>query len=343
MSKSNYESKQKLKKGLKRICYVSEAALSVATGVYGLLNPGAVLLGATIAAPLVGMAKEFIDDSLVAPDLEEEYAVAVDNALEATKSHFSNSTSKRELLDELSWFDENMDMDLESVIQETETYQTKYMTRIDCQEILAVFDSAFRKEVVNHDKLSRYYTLKTGNTTLETLKRIHVILSADSKKLDQMYETLKETKDDTAQIKSEVHGIKGSIESLSAFIQNCCRFISDVLIQSMLVFFAFTVATVYFDIHTENALTIYFVVLFSEILFYSPRNNIFDRKIIISSVSKQTIFITACSLLVTMLHTDNQMWMLAYIFVCALVGVIVKYALLYLKSNHKKNRNGYLQ
>lgn len=342
MSKGNYESKQQFKKRVKRICYVSEAALSVLTGVCGLLKPGAVLLGATIATPLVGMAKEFIDDSMVAPDLEEEYAEAVDNALEATKFHFSNSDSKRKLLDELSWFGENMDMDLESVIQETETYQTQYMTRHDCQDILAVFDSAFRKEVINHEKLSRYYTLKTGNTTLETLKRIHVILSADSKKLDQMYETLKENKDDTAQIKSEVHGIKGSIESLSAFIQNCCRFISNVLIQSMLVFFTFTVATVYFDIHTENALTIYFVVLFSEILFYSPRNNILDWKVIISAVFKQAIFITACSLLVTMQHTDNQMWMFVYVAVCALVGVGVKYALLYLKSNHKKNRNSYL-
>ncbi len=343
MSESNYESKQKFKKGLKRICYVSEAALSVFTGVCGLLKPGAALLGATIATPLIGMFKEFIDDSLVEPNLGEEYAQAVDNALKITKSHFSYSSSKLKLLEELSCYSENIDMDLEAVIRDTETYQTQYMTLYDCQEILAVFDSAFRKEVVNHEKLSRYYTLKTGNTTLETLKRIHVILSADSKKLDQMYETLKETKDDTAQIKSEVHGIKGSIESLSAFIQNCCRFISDVLIQSMLVFFVFTVATVYFDIHTENALTIYFVVLFSEILFYSNRNNIFDLKIIISSALRQTMFITACSLLVTMQHTDNQMWMLVYIAVCALVGVIVKYALLYLKTNHKKNRNGYLQ
>ena len=343
MPKSNYESKQKFKKGVKRICYVSEAALSVFTGVCGLLKPGAVLLGATIATPLIGMVKELIDDSLVEPDLEEEYTVAVDNALEKTKSQFSNSSSKLKLLEELSYYDENIDMDLETVIRDTETYQTQYMTHHDCQEILSVFDSAFRKEVVNHDKLSRYYTLKTGNTTLETLKRIQVILSADSKKLDQMYETLKEAKDDTAQIKSEVHGIKGSIESLSAFIQDCCRFISDVLIQSMLVFFAFTVATVYFNIHTENALTIYFVVLFSEILFYSPRSNIFDWKIIISSVLRQTMFITACSLLVTMQHIGNQKWMLGYIAVCALVGVIVKYALLYLKSNHKKNRNGYLQ
>ena len=343
MSKSSYESKQKLKKGVKRICYVSEAALSVLTGVCGLLKPGAVLLGATIATPLIGMLKEFIDDSLVEPDLEEEYAVAVDNALKITKSHFSYSSSKLKLLEELSCYDDNIDMDLETVIRDTEAYQTQYMTKFDCQEILAVFDSVFRKEVVKHEKLSRYYTLKTGNTTLETLKRIHVILSADSMKLDKMYETLKETKDDTAQIKSEVHGIRGSIESLSTFIQNCCRFISNVLIQSMLVFFAFTVTTVYFDIHTENALTIYFVVLFSEILFYSPRNNILDWKVIISSVFKQAIFITACSLLVTMQYTDNQMWMFAYIAACALVGVVVKYALLYLKSNHKKNRNGYLQ
>lgn len=343
MPHSDYEAKQKRKKGLKIICHLSEAALAVAAGVLGLTDPSALQLGLCIAAPLASLAKDITDDYSVEFGLMDQYTKAVDDALEKTESYFSHSIGKLKLLKELSYYSKDIDMDLEKVIQKTEAYQTQYMTRQDCKEILAVFETYFGQEVVKYEKLSRYYTIKTGNSTLETLKRIHLMLSADSNKLDQMYSILKETKDDTTQIKAEIHGIKGAIESLKTCIQSCGRFISDVFVQSMIVYFAFTVATVIFDIHTTDALTIYIVVLLSEILLYSPRSNTFVWKVIISSALKQAIFISACSLLVTRQYIENQMVMLIYISGCAIVGVFSKYALLYLKSTHKKNRNGYLQ
>ena len=293
MSRSAYEPKMALKKGLHRICYISEAALSVAAGVFGWLNPGATLLGATVATPIIGLAKESINSWDVSGNLEDEYFEAVEAALENAKQHFLNKPSKLALLNELSSFADEMDMDLATIIKNTETFQTQYMTMLDTREILVVFESAFDQELVKHDKLSRYYSIKTGKNTLDLLKHVHIIVTTDSKKLDQIFVYVKETSDATAQIKSDVHQIKTGMEYLKHIghsIQNVLCYFAEISLQSMVIFFSFTIATALLNMQTERTMEIYVVVLISELLIRSLSVRAVGFKATSSAIITQMLF-----------------------------------------------------
>ena len=337
MSCRESETKQQLKKGLQVICYVSEAALSVAAGVFGWMNSGATLLGAAVAIPVVGLIKDATNGWNPQSNLEEEYFEVVEAALESTKAQFLNKPGKIALLNELSDRVNEINMDLTTVIKNTETYQTQYMTMIDTQEILLVFESAFDRELAKHERLYRYYSIRTGKNTLDLLKRVHVIVTADSKKMDQIFEYVKESRNDTAQIKEEVHQIKTGMDYLKYIaqgMQNTLCFLAEILLQSMVIFFAFTVATALLNIQSENSMMIYIVVLISEFLIRSLLVRVKGFRTVTAVVVTQTLFITTCSLLFSRQYINMYPETLLYLAGCASVGVSLKYCLLYFQTNH---------
>ena len=335
MSHSEFEKKEKLKKGIMKICFVSEAALSVAAGVYGWMNPGATLLGAAMATPIINLVRDTTEMWDVQRDLEDEYFSAIEDALENTRMKFLNKPSKLNLLNELSDCVTEMDMDLESIIQNTETFQLQYMTMIDVREILVIFESAFDQEIAKHEKLSRYYTIRTEKNTLDLLKRVHVIVTADSVKLDKIFEYVKETSKNTTEIKAEVHQIKDDIvflKNIGKWMQNALRFTAEILLQSMVIYFAFVFATVLLDVKFWDTFTVYVVVLVSEVLvhFLFVRINGFRTACVI--IMTQTWFISACSMLVLNISAEAFI----YIACCALIGVSAKFTLLFIQSSYIK-------
>lgn len=332
------ETKQKLKKGMQIISYVSEAALSVAAGVFGWMNPGATLLGVAVATPLVGLAQDALGIWEPEVELEDEYFEAIEAALEQTRMQFLNKPSKLALLDELSKRANEIDMDLAAIIEKTETFQTKYMTMIDTKEILLVFEAAFDQELVKHTRLSRYNSIKTGKNTLDLLKRVHVIVTADSKKLDQIFEYVKETSNDTAQIKADVQEIKTGMDylrNIGQWLLSSLHFVAEIFLQSMVIFFSFTVATALLNVQAENTLDIYMVVFVSEFLIRFLLAHVKGFRSTSAVIVTQTLFIATCSLLITRLPTDEHPGILLYLTGCAFVGVCIKYGLLFFRTNHK--------
>ena len=333
--------KKRVKKGLLRICYVSEAALSVAAGVFGWKTGGATMLGAAIATPLVGLAREAINEWDVDTDLDEEYFLAVEAALKATERHFRNQSSKLDLLRELSGCGSELDIDSEKIIERTEAYQTKYLTKIDTREILDVFEPAFAREVISHDRLSRYYSIKTGRATLDLLKSVYVLVSADNQKLDQIFEYVKRGSEDTALIKEDIQQVKNGVDYLKNIgqrLRDSLRFVAEIFVQSMIIFFAFTVATAFLDVQSNDSMMIYAIVLISEFVIRFLLVRVRGLRTAIAVIATQSLFIITSSLLITHHYIGERPEALFYITGCAFTGVITKYFLLYLRRNHPDTR-----
>lgn len=337
MLRSKVEKKKKMKKGLLRICYVSEAALSVAAGVFGWMTEGTTMLGAAIATPLVGLAREAINEWEIDANLDEEYFMAVEAALKVTEKHFRNQSSKLELLRELSGFESELDMDLEKIIERTEVFQTKYLTRIDTREILDVFEPAFAREVISHDRLSRYYSIKTGRSTLDLLKSVHVLVMADSQKLDQIFEYVKKDSGDIALIKEDIQQVKSGVDylkNIGQWVQNALRFVAEIFVQSMIIFFAFTVATAFLDVQSDDSMLIYAIVLVSEFVIRFLLVRVRGLRTVIAVIVTQSLFIATFSLLTTHHYVGERPEALLYTTGWAFAGVSIKYLLLHLRHHN---------
>ena len=128
---------KKQKEGIQVICYVSEAALAVATSVFEWTVP---------AASLFGVPMKFISDWCNKDTLEGEYVDAVDRALKSTKETFRNYHSKLQIIDGLSVRVGELDEGLADAIKKTEEYQLTYSTEIDARDIIVEFERHFHNE-----------------------------------------------------------------------------------------------------------------------------------------------------------------------------------------------------
>lgn len=162
-------------KQFKRICMVSSALFSAASGVYGWLAPFGAALGLGI---------DLTDDIQQSQSNIEAFNKAVDAALDRTKHHIS-SDSKQKILDELCTIEVEPDS-LSELIKKTEAYQKQYCTESDVREILDIFDIFFRDEISKRDHLNNLYVLSASFISLEKLKLMNDILIKDDKKLNEI-------------------------------------------------------------------------------------------------------------------------------------------------------------
>ncbi len=164
---------KKQPKNIRRICMVSSAAFSAASGIYG----WAASIGAALGLAVNMTESEKRDNQI-------EFEEAVDRALEKTKEAMY-SDSKKEILKELCQLEIEIDS-LTEIIKNTETYRMQYCTEADAKEIVEIFEMYFREEIAQRDTLSNLYILSTGLMTLEKLKKINDILYANEEKLDMI-------------------------------------------------------------------------------------------------------------------------------------------------------------
>ncbi len=99
------------------------------------------------------------------------------------------------------------------------------------------------------------------------LKSVYVLVSADNQKLDQIFEYVKRGSEDTALIKEDIQQVKNGVDYLKNIgqrLQDSLRFVAEIFVQSMIIFFAFTVATAFLDVQSNDSMMIYAIVLISE-------------------------------------------------------------------------------
>lgn len=172
---------QMIKKGLKRICYISKPALEIATIVFKWTVP---------AVAIFAIPEHFIKDWADSSSLEEEYAVAIDSALSETAKYYSTNKNKVAIIDELSSHVGALDSNISKVIQHTETFQSKYYTQTDANEIVCVFNHYFLAEIVKSEILSNYYLLRNGADILDQLKTAQAVLELNQQKLDSVHASI---------------------------------------------------------------------------------------------------------------------------------------------------------
>lgn len=331
---------QENKKRLQRICFISKAAFNLAVNVYGWLNPAVNLLGAAVIPPLTDATIDLLDNWNVDLTLENQYFSAVEDSLARVEIYFRDKHGKRKLIQELAQSVDTIDtfnMKLEDVIRNAETFRDQYMTSLDVKEVVQCFEQVFREEVARHEQLSHYYIFKDTQDTVDILKRIHILLNADNKQLEVIYSYVNDIKNDTTQIKASVQEIKTGVnylKELMLWIRKTMFSVFEILLQSMVIFFAFILAAALLNTQTTHTMEIYVVVLISELLIRSLSVHVKGFKVISSVIITQTLFITACSLLITKQYIYEYPEMLPCIVGCALVGVGTKYCLQYYQSNH---------
>lgn len=218
---------KKQKEGIQVICYVSEAALAVATSVFEWTVP---------AASLFGVPMKFISDWCNKDTLEGEYVDAVDRALKSTKETFRNYHSKLQIIDGLSARVGELDEGLADAIKKTEEYQLTYSTEIDARDIIVEFERHFRTEIAEHHILSNFYVLRTSETTLDILKKAKVTIDADSDKIESIYKSIDTIGQDTSKISKTLEKIADITASSSIVF---CFF----LIASTLLNFQYNLGT----------------------------------------------------------------------------------------------------
>lgn len=171
-------------KTIPKILMVSSAAF----GVFSAVNQYLV-----IPSAVFGLAYNAINDTSSSKDrqkvLNEELIDATRRALCATRSEImdqdSHSESQIDILNELM---EGVvqPQNLKELIKKTESYQQKYCTIKDADDIISSFENHFRVELVKNDLLSRYYTLTCDVFTADKIQIIGTMLEGDSKTLSQM-------------------------------------------------------------------------------------------------------------------------------------------------------------
>lgn len=201
---------------IKTICLISAPAMGLASYAYDWAGPASAALG------FVGAVLN--THSLI--DINREYITALDNALRKTRQRV-RSVAHQEILDELEGYEDNPNT-LSEAIEKTEAFQTKYCTKSEVQEILAVFDPIFREEVAKSKLLYKYSLLNTGDETLKKLKDINNLFLNTNKKLDDIHADTQDTAKEIKKANTLLNGIK----SFSINCMNCFAF----LLLSMAVF-----------------------------------------------------------------------------------------------------------
>lgn len=215
---------QMIKKGLKRICYVSKPALEIAAIVLNWHVP---------AAPIFSIAEHFINEWADSSSLEEEYAVAIDSALSETAKHYSTNRNKAAIIEELSFQVGELDSNISQVIQRTETFRSRYYTQTDANEIVCVFNGYFLAEIVKSKILSNYYLLRNGADILDRLKTAQVVLELNQQKLDSVHASIQH-------IDSRLNGtIKSTIKYIISVTIIFCSFLfANILLRDRMDYIA---------------------------------------------------------------------------------------------------------
>lgn len=159
--------------GIRKICMVSAAAFSAASGIYEWTAPIGTALGLVV---------DLTEDEK--KDNQIEFESAVETALERT-SLVIHSESKKRILDELVQMELEIDS-LNEIIKKTEAYRKYYCTASDAKEIIEIFEMFLRDEISKRHTLSNLYILSTGLMSLENLKKINDILYANEEKIDSV-------------------------------------------------------------------------------------------------------------------------------------------------------------
>lgn len=170
-----------LDKRIRKICMVSSAAFSAASGCYGWLAP----VGAAL-----GFAVDISKDKVVST--HEEFDEAVTEALKSTKEELGPKERIIEELGEWEWVSEPLD----KLIEKTDYYQSQYLTAADTREIVEIFEKYFKEEIIKRPSLSNLYMLSMESAALEKLEKIKIIvniLGENRIKLDDIQKELRNT------------------------------------------------------------------------------------------------------------------------------------------------------
>lgn len=193
------------KEKIKKICLVSSAAFSAASGAY----PWTAIISAGL-----GLCANI--DPKNRPELEEEFIAAVDAALSKTKNELTTADSKK-IIDELS-SDVVRPDNIGALIINTETYRRQYCTESDKKRIVDLFDMYFKEEVCRYGTLSNYYLLAAGTVTLDAIKRANDALVDQDKKLSA--------------IQQGVNGIDNKTNRIFVFFKNIFVELGFVLVAT---------------------------------------------------------------------------------------------------------------
>lgn len=300
--------KAKFKKGLRAICYVSEAALSVATNVFQWIVP---------AASIFGVPMKYIEDACKKTDLEEEYVDAIDRALDATYKTFRNSNSKLQILEELSNYTPEMDQGLGDVIKRTEAYRTTYSTQIDVKEIVIEFERHFKREIAEHPILCNYFIYGITNDTLDLLKKAFILIESDSKKIDSIYHSVNDIKEDTQKLTRNLDTLKRVVVSGTV----------------MFAFFIIASAVLNFHYGFSTLLITYAAIIFSEwlVAFLPIKGNNWEAKI--KTGIFQIIIVSAIIYLVVSRVRNAGIYEILFVAIGTLIAVAIKMWLLRIKED----------
>lgn len=167
-------------KRIRKICMVSSAAFSAASGCYGWLAPVGAALGFA-----VDISKEKVST-------HEEFDEAVMAALNRTEEKLGSKGRIIEELGEWEWVSEPLD----KLIEKTDYFQSQYCTNADTREIVEIFEKYFKEEIINRPSLSNLYMLSMESAALEKLEKIKLIvniLGENRIKLEDIQKELRNT------------------------------------------------------------------------------------------------------------------------------------------------------
>ena len=190
------------------MCLVSSAAFSAASCVWSWTAPiGAVLglFGSIKAEKRPVLAKQF------------ENAVAV--ALEKTKNDLTTKDSIA-ILNELSSTIVRPD-NIDELISKTETYRKSYCTQLDRKRIIEIFEVHFKEEVCKCSELSHQYLLAAGALTLEGIKNINNVLTAQDKNLINIKHSVDDINSKADKILSIIKALLGECGFILTAVAGC--------------------------------------------------------------------------------------------------------------------------
>lgn len=169
---------------VRKISLVSSAIFNITACVFHWMTPLGIVLGC-----VSDLAEIYGNDEI---SNEEALELLIKEALDKTMNDITISSHKK-IIEEL--YTEKIVFDsIEDIIKKTESYQAEYCTNIDAQAIIVMFEKNFFECLSHYDALSKWYMLTMGRSMLDELKNICLLISNQEKKLDDINNTVNETK-----------------------------------------------------------------------------------------------------------------------------------------------------
>ena len=188
-----------------RLIYLSNPALTAWVGILGFLEPATHVLASAIGVTVVSAAFETINRAVdTSNSVINDYQMAVNEAVEATRYTYRNRSSRLLLFEKLHAEELPFDVELKAALEETTKIRDEYKDNHPVQEIINVFDAHFKLAAAKKPSLSRYLVIYKTEAIVEMLEYAEKMANEDRRVLNDIYNDVKDLRSQADDIQAIV-------------------------------------------------------------------------------------------------------------------------------------------